>query len=506
MAKKSNKNKTYKDKRIPVSKIVDMQSRMAAFYAKKLIKVENALHLVSNSVVEPERVSTGSLQLDWVFGGGLMPGMSSVAGEEASGKTTAVYHTLAQSHAVLHLPYVGFYDAEGAISPKYSGRIFKSYDLDIKKLLSKEGRNVGFYYFKDQVIEKMFDYLKKTLHLMPDKNWSSEAQSWCYFFRKRDDDHKQLMSAMEVKPDQALSTGPFYVCPTNYSGPEGFFGVDSFASMLTRGEEEKEDTDKPKRSAIEAAAFSEHLKRVVVDLSEKKVHMLGTNQLGSHVRAVYGSPDDQQYEKGGNALKYYSIARARFFSRSPSGAKKLAAHFDVDKDNSKFGIEDSVEWSGKDRYAYKEVKNVKNKFGKPGLKVFIRIWVSDAKGNPRGIDPVFDVFMHLRNTDQLRKASKGYTFDLKDSIGKKRAGKLNALKPFKFEAFKTLIVGEYINDENLIRKAMSMLKLDVKVDLRNSLFKQLVKDESMYSTIRESAKVDEEDMEDEDKDDDYEAM
>jgi len=429
---------------------------------------------------------------------------SFIANGIVSHNTTATYHTLANSHAILKLPYTGFYDAEGAISPKYTTNIFEPFGLDIKHLLSKEGRKDGFYYFKDQVIEKMFDYLKKTLHLMPDKNWSSEAQAWCYYFRKRDDDHKALMSVMGVKPDQKLSAGGFYVCPTDNSGPEGFFGVDSFAALLTRQEEEKEDTDKPKRSAMEAAAFAEHLKRVVVDLAEKKVIMLGTNQLGSHVRQVYGHPDDQQYEKGGNALKFYSIARARFFSRAGSASKKFGP-FEADKDNSKFGIEQSVEGKGFDRYAYKEIKNTKNKFGKPGLKTFIRVWVSDTDGKPRGIDPAFDVFMHLRNTFQLVKTSKGFQFDLKDSVGKKRAGLLNSCKPFKFEALKTLVIGEYTNNRELIQKGMKMLGIEQKIDLRASLLKQLKLDDSMYSSIRDSAKVDEEDLEDE-GDEDYENM
>lgn len=478
---------------------------LAAFYAKHLKGVEDDLSLVSNSMIEAERVSSGSLCIDWIFGGGFVPGMSSVSGEEQTGKTTVGYHTLAQAHGVLHLPYTGLYDAEGAVSPKYTGRIWEPFGMDVKHLISKAGREDGFYYFRDQVIEKMFDYLKQTMAKMPDKNWNSTIGSWCYQFPKRDEYFKTLMQFMGVKPDQKASAGGnFYICPTDYSGPEGFFMADSFAALLTREEENKEETGDSHQNAKEASAFSKHLKRVKVDLAEKKIVMLGTNQLGSHVRKVYGHPDDQLYEKGGNALKYYSEARGRFFSRAGSAAAKLGP-FTADKDNSKFVIEDSVEYEGgKDRYALKEAKNTKNKFGPPGLKTFIRVWVSDGKGKPRGIDPVFDVFHHLTNTGQLIKVKGNIQFKLKDSVGKKRAGKLNALPPFKFSSLKTLVIAEYIGSSELLRKAMKQLGADFKPNLRESLFKQLKSDDSVYSTIKERNKTEDELMEDDDAD--YEAL
>lgn len=495
---KENKEKKNKIKVENTSKETKTLDPRAAFYAKQLETVEKDLQLVSNSVVDPDRLSSGVLCIDYVFGGGFI-GIGSLAGEEGSAKTTSVYHTLGVAKANLNLPYVGFYDAEGAISTKYSGNIWKPFGLEVKELLSKKGRSQGFYYYRDQVIERMFDYLKKALKMMPDKNWVEEANSWCYFFPKRDDHFKRLMEIMEVKPSKALSTGAFYVVPTENSKPEGLFGVDSFASLLTREEEDKEDTGSV-RSAMDAAAFAKHLKRVKIDAMEKKIVILGTNHLGSHVRQQFGGPDEQQYEKMGNALKYYSDQRARLYSRASSSATKLSSFFTYDKDNSKFGIEQSVEANGSDRYAYKEMKNVKNKFGNPGLKTVFRVWVSDYRGKPRGIDPAFDVFVYLKTTNQLINApkgkGKGYVFDLKPSIGKKKQGLLNSCKPFTFLTLKTLVIGEYTNNNSLIRKGLSEMGIDKKPNLRESLFKQLKEDDSLWSyETTESSKNDEEESE-----------
>jgi len=503
------KTKAAKHTRAPRNEVVELTraQKMALFYSKESKGIENDLTLVSNTIKEPERLSTGVLVLDWISGGGKVPGLLIVAGEEASGKTTQLFHSIAQSHGVMKLPTTKMWDAEGSTSPKYAGNILSPFGLDFKTLMTEQGHDEGFYYFRNNVIERMFDYLKRTLSQMPDKNWVSQIESWAYFFPKRDDVAKRLMQALDVKADKTLSAGgDFYVCPTDYGGPEGLFAVDSFASLLTKAEEQKEDSDKGKRSALEASAFSEHLKRVKVDLFDKKIIMYGTNQLGSHVRAVYGSPEDQLYEKGGNALKFYSDERSRTFSRSPSNGAKWGP-FTWDKDNSKFGIEESVEAKGTDRYAYKEAKNTKNKFGKPGLKAPYRVWVSDAHGNPRGIDPVFDVWVHLRNTGQLGKDGQStFKFRLKPGVGKKRAAKLNALKGFKFPVFKKLIIAEYTNNERLLREALSELGADFKPGLRIALFAQMKNfEDEVYSNVKDSAKTEADEMEDA-PDEDYESI
>mgnify|MGYP001230048645 CR=1 FL=1 len=505
---KTEKSSKKKSKKKSASSGLTTHQRMAKFYASRSGAIEKDLQLVANALHDPDRISTGVLQIDWMLGSGLNPGLTLFSGEEQSGKTTAVYHALASSVADLHLPYNVLYDAEGSVSKNYTGNIWAPFGLDIEELLSKAGKERGFYYFRNNVIEKMFDFVKKSLKNVPDKHWNAEAGSWAYYFPKRDEEAKAMMQAMEAKPDQQLSKGAFYVVPTDYAGCEGIFCPDSFASLLTKASEEKENSGS-ERSAMEASEFSGQLKRIKVDLFDKKIAMLGTNQLRSHVRAVYGGPDAQLYESGGNALRFYSDARARFFSRSTSAAKKFGSGFDYDKDASQFGIEQSVESNGTDRYAYKEVKNTKNKFGKPGLKTLIRVWVSDANGHPRGIDPAFDVFIHLYNTYQIRKTGKNktpYAFNLDISSGKEFSARMNAAEPFSFLTLKKLVIGEYIGDNSIIKDAVNELGLNFKPRLRERLFLQLKKDDgSLYSNIRKSANVKAEDMED-DESEDYEEL
>lgn len=483
--------------------------RMSMFYASRSDDIDTSLQLVSNTLQDVDRISTGVLQIDWMLGGAMVPGLTIFSGEEQSGKSTALFHSLASSVGVLKLPYNVLYDAEGSVSKHYTGSIWAPFGLDADELISKKGKEKGFFYVRNQVIEKMFDYVKKTLKNVPDKHWNSEAKSWAYYFPKRDDDAKAMMEMMGAKPDRTLSANSaFYVVPTEYSGSEGLFCADSFASLLTKASEEKEDSGS-ERSAMEASEFSKQLKRIKVDLFDKKIAMLGTNQLRSHVRAVYGGPDAQLYDAGGNALRFYSEARARFFSRSASSAKKFGGSFDYDREASQFGIEKSVEADGTDRYAYKEIKNTKNKFGKPGLKTLIRIWVSDANGKPRGIDPVFDVFMHLYNTRQIRKTGKNkapYAFSLDVTLGKEFSGRMNDAEPFTFLTLKKLVVGEYTDNARLVKEAANELGISFKPRLRDRLFKQLKHDDGgLYSNIRKSSNTEAEEMEDDDGED-YEEL
>lgn len=67
----------------------------AAFYSKALDKVEKETRIYSNNVTFVDRLSSGILVYDWVNGGGILPGMCSIAGPEASGKTTTEYHVQA---------------------------------------------------------------------------------------------------------------------------------------------------------------------------------------------------------------------------------------------------------------------------------------------------------------------------------------------------------------------------------------------------------------------------
>ena len=94
---------------------------LSKFLAKQSVEVENSLQMVSNSIIEPRGLSSGILQIDWLFGGRFLPGLHSIAGEEQSGKSTIESHIIANAYSVAKLPYICLQDAEGSVSPKYTG-------------------------------------------------------------------------------------------------------------------------------------------------------------------------------------------------------------------------------------------------------------------------------------------------------------------------------------------------------------------------------------------------
>lgn len=459
---------------------------LAAFYSKGLKKIEKETKIYGSSINYADRLSSGVLCYDWICGGGLLPGFTSMSGEEQSGKTTLVYHS--EASAILQgMPFTAFWDAEGTVSPKYASSIWKPFGLDLKWMIDHPEE--GFHYYRENVIEKMFTFFVKQLNAMPSKVWQPDASSWSYVVPKRDPYFKEMMEAMGWKADRALSNDNEFICLTDNSKPEGLIAVDSFASMLTENDEEEEERSKVR--AAEATAFSLNLKRVMTKLQNKQFIMLGTNQLRKIPGHVYGGPDDQLYEPGGDALKFYSQCRSRNYSRS------VREGFERDKENGKLCIESSVEGAGKDRYAFKEIKNTKNKTGVPALKTYVRAWVSDRDGRGRGYDPVFDVYQYLVHTKQIQEKGSKLRFSLKDSIGRRAAGALNECAHFEWDTLKRLVIAETTGRKDLLRIAAKELKIDFAPKLREKLFHQLRTDPSIYQVheaLKEKKEVDVEEL------------
>lgn len=444
-----------------------------AFLAKRLDELDVEGKIIANQIMMPDKLSSGLLLVDWVNGGGLAASVAIISGEEQAGKTTVAYHTSASSFA-LRTPSNTLWDGEGTMNPDYAGRIWEPFGMDAGMLLTEQGKQFGFRYYRNNVIETLYDYMLRLLKSMPDKYYSTEAGTWTYHFPKGSDYFAAQMAAYGCKPVKALSTKTHYVCETDNTKHEGFICLDSFASMVTN--EEDESGERSARRAIEAQAFSQNMRRVASRIADKGFVMLGTNQLRKIPNVVMGGPDDQVYEPGGEALKFYSAQRTRIFSRAvPQGLPRS-------KNNYKIGVEPSVEVDGgEDSYHYKEIKNTKNKFGVPGLKARMRAWVSDGLGRPRGFDPFWDTLEYLLNTSQIVKERKGYRFRLKNSVGAARAGYLNSLAPFTYDAFKQMVIGEHTGNTALFRAGCQAMGITKRVNLRESLFKQLRTDLTVYT-------------------------
>lgn len=85
--------------------------------------------LNDSSIMQIDRISTGSINLDIALGGGIPIGrMTTVAGEYSTGKTTLMCHILAEAQKKFPDKHVGIVDVEFALDRDYTAKI--GVDLD----------------------------------------------------------------------------------------------------------------------------------------------------------------------------------------------------------------------------------------------------------------------------------------------------------------------------------------------------------------------------------------
>lgn len=480
-----------------VNRLIHLQPKMiipenpraaaAAFYAKKIDAVEAKTHLVSNVSKYCDPLSSGYLCIDWLFNGGFYNGFASVSGQEQAGKTTSLNHVVSNTIRQ-NLIFSSFIDAEGTMNDEYSTAMFALAGISYPEL---DNINPKIYrYYKDNVIETIFDYMHGLLKLLPQKVWIPDANSWAYLFDKRNKEEDAKMEAYGVKPDRNLSRNDKFVCLTENSGVEAGFFVDSFAAMVSEGDDDEER--KSKRRAVEASAFSEHFRRITSRLSNRGVLLLGVNQLRKTPNVI--GRQDPYYEPGGEALKFYSAQRARFTTKQSGFPGMAAYHKDL-----KAIAEPSVIVPGKyDIYDYKHIKNTKNKMGNPKKETWVRAWVADHNGQGHGFDPAFDVYNYLLTTGQLKKdGGRGkLMFNLRKSAGTKRAELLNSLPAFTEADLKTLTLSEVFPSRELTKKALDAMKLTKTVSLREALFDQVRNDKKIRAKNTSVKAKKEEDYED----------
>ena len=196
-AKKRVSKKPAEKKGIIPSPLVDMLS-------KRLDKIESKNGMVSNTVKYLRPQSFGILMLDLLFNGGLYPGFCSLSGKEQSGKTISTNHAVANSLSGDQL-FTFFIDGEGALSPELAGSIYSTYGVSYDAFVDSQEHSMSRYY-RDNVIERVFDMQVAFLKSLPDRVWSEKAKTWAYVFKKKDQYQKTLMEAYGVKPDKDLNT------------------------------------------------------------------------------------------------------------------------------------------------------------------------------------------------------------------------------------------------------------------------------------------------------------
>jgi hypothetical protein len=112
---------------------------------------------------------------------------------------------------------------------------------------------------------------------------------------------------------------------------------------------------------------------------------------------VHNSPE---YEPCGEALKLYSDVRLKWSANALSSVskdigEKIAGKGQIEEESS------IMMKHGTDNYRYIKVRGHKNKLSRPYLECWLRLWITDAKGDAQGFDPVFDTYMYLLSTGQV---------------------------------------------------------------------------------------------------------
>ena len=200
-------------------------------------------------------ISTGSLVLDLILGGGFARGrFGTIFGPEASGKST-ILQQMAVSGQQLGIPVV-FYDPEAGADPVYmvTQGVNLKYEVSIKKD-KKTIKAPGFFYTQPDTGEQVYQHMLRTMSKMQDV-------------------------------DSGL--------------PTILFLVDSFEAMMSA--EVDQATGEGARLGSQARMHSFFLRMITSKLRRKGAVLVGSNQMRTAIGA-YGNPER---ESGGNALKYYA--------------------------------------------------------------------------------------------------------------------------------------------------------------------------------------------------------
>lgn len=427
-------------------KTPNLNKIMERIYTNTLDGVEKQFDLGSSDSAK-YRLSSGLLMGDFISGGGFSYGMTTVFGPEQSGKSTYTM-TGIRSAIKQRVPLIAHFDAEGTAQadPDFAAAI-----LRVKSLDEIYGKKIGgewsipplVRYWDTTIIEKYFDSLVRLLNRIPDKLYLRERDEWFLRVALQGSEGKRQAPFLELgEADNKLSDKQFAWIPTKNPYPQALIVPDSYVTFLSENIDENEEVDGG--LAEQARSFAKHLRRVVGKFRRKQVAVFGANQLRERPGVVMGP---KTYEPAGNALKLYSSMRFAMTPRATPNSwrtQKLKT--------SQYSEEPSVEGRGTDAYAWKHIKNVKNKFGTPWMECWSRVWIRDRHSRGRGFDPVFDTAEFLR------------TIGLAE-FGQKHAIKFNKsdLHPFSgktlsWEEFKTLIVAEEWSDPDVVRAAGKITK------------------------------------------------
>lgn len=429
-------------------------------------ELEKVVKIQSINIGAEDRISTGSLCLDIVLGGGITAGMYTTAGAEQSCKTTSTISILAAS-LTQNVEARVLWDAEGSTgsSMDYVENIFANNGVrvDMETLFGvKKGNKyvqTPVVYYRDEAeMDTFYDWLAAYLRRLPDKRF--EAGRWWYIYENTPDNKSKYKDKMDRGMSKAQ--GAIYI-PAKDGALQALVMIDSYPALLP----ESMDEDDPKAGlALAAREFAKNLPRVKGRLRKKRVAILGVNQLRKNPAAKFVDPN---YEPGGESLRFFSDVRLHNTPRSLSGVPTKP------QGKGQYEVEPSVSGEGEDTYRYIHVKARKNKLSTPNRETWMRLWVSDENQQANGFCLVWDTFYALYVTGQV--TGEGET-KIRKSMTLNIAGLGEAKKTINWFQFKQLIIG---TDEEKIAVCN---RLGYKpMNLRKGLFKMIRsgKMEELYS-------------------------
>ena len=343
-------------------------------------EVNSIVKISTISLTAEDRLNSGLLCLDLVYGGGLAPGMHVTFGPEQSAKTTAAITVMGASVAQ-DVDMRVLWDAENSTgsSTDYVTNIFQTNGVkatveDIFQGDEAKGEVPLVFYRDDYEGEKFFNWLHAVEKRLPDKRF--DEGRWWYVY-----DEKNKKAAERVKPyadKRMTSKNEGIWVPAEDGRAQLIILLDSFPSLVSAS---MDDDEGDNSIAVQARMFSKQIPRIKGALRAKRIVFLGINQLRLNPMARFGNPET---EPGGQALKFFSDTRLRNFPRALSGVPYNP------KGDGQIEKEGSILGEGEDTYRYIHVRAHKNKLAIPGRETWLRLWVSDANGDARGYDPVWD--------------------------------------------------------------------------------------------------------------------
>lgn len=414
----------------PSSKEKEFKIDIQGMFSDTLDVIEKRQGAETTSLEVTPPMSTGLLSIDLIMGGGIRPSMITGAGGEQSAKTTLAL-TLMGAAIKANIPLIAFWDYEGSTknSKPYVHSILKGMgvNLTMDQVFGKRDKDGKWVttprvrYRAETILERFYDWLGETLRELPDKRYVEGK--WWLIFDEKNKKHKAMVGEhINTVMTRKYGNGLWVEAPDDKI--QGLIFVDSYTAM---NPEVKDEESISNQLSVKASAFSKQLERVKGRMSQKMVTVYGLNHLRANPMAMFGPKES---EKGGLALQQFSDVRFRQTSRSLS-----AAPFSPKAGKKTYDEQEpSAETDGFDTYRYVMVKAHKNKLWTPQREVLIRIWVEDATGTARGLDPMFDTAQYLKLTGQLIGQRKGFKLDL--------AGLGKASKPVPWAVMKKWVLGD----------------------------------------------------------------